>query len=844
MPSIFADLRYALRQLRRAPVFALTAVLTLALGLGANTAIFSLLDQALLRSLPVSDPAQLVVLKGTGSAWEGHTGNHGGGEEAYFSYPMYRDLRDHRDYRDHGQALAGLIATAPAEVGLARGGVSTLGRAELVSGNYFSVLGVQAALGRLLTQSDDLQPNANPVAVLSFDYWKNHLGADPKVVGTTVSINGHPFQVLGVAGPRFRSAIWGETPDVFTPMSMLDEIVPGKGGRLTDHTDRWLNIVGRLQPGETRAHAEVALAPLWHALRAEELKALGRRSKQFTDDFLTNSRLQVQPGARGFSYDRADYQEPLLAVMAMALLVLLMAAVNVASLLMVRSAGRLREFSLRYALGAGGGRIAQQLLLEGLLIGAAGGFAGMLLAPAVTQALVHQLAGDESYVAFSAAIDARVLVFNFAIALAVSVLFSLAPLLQLRRPDLTATMRQHSATATGSLLSFRRVVVCLQIGLSVLLLAGASLFVRTMQKLHSVDVGFTTAHLVTFGINPRLAGYAPASIPALHQQVLDRLAALPGVQAVAATDDPLLADRGQSGNVTVAGHTDSPGEDFSVEESSVNPDYFSAMQVPLLAGRLFGEGDTADHPHVVIVNEAFAKHFCGSVPGCIGRRAAKGAGNTLKLDLEIVGVVRDTKHEDVQSAVDPTLFQPLKQASDPAILFLYVRTFAEPAQALSMVRRAMQQLDPSLALTSLRTMDAQVDDSLSSERMVALLALAFGALATVLAGVGIYGVLAYSTAQRTRELGIRIALGSSRGAIARILLTDVLRLAGIGIAAALPVAFALGHLLRSQLFGISPTDPLSLALAVLLVAAVALSAALIPARRAASVDPMEALRTE
>ncbi len=838
MPSIFADLRYALRQLRNAPVFALTAVLTLALGLGANTAIFSLLDQALLRSLPVRDPAQLVVLKGTGSVWEGHTSNHGGGEDAYFSYPMYRDLRD------RNQALAGLIATAPADVGLARNGVSQLGRAELVSGNYFFVLGVQPALGRLLTQTDDLQPNANPVAVLSFDYWRNHLGADPKVVGTTVSINGQPFQILGVAGPRFRSAIWGETPDVFTPMSMLDEIVPGKGARLTDHTDRWLNIVGRLQPGETRAHAEVALAPLWHALRAEELKALGTRSKQFTDDFLTNSRLQVLPGARGFSYDRADYEEPLLAVMAMALLVLLMATVNVASLLMVRSAGRLREFSLRYALGAGGARIAQQLLLEGLLIGAAGGVSGMLLAPAVTRALVHQLAGGESYVAFSAAIDARVLAFNFAVALAVSVLFSLAPLLQLRRPDLTATMRQHSATSSGALLSFRRAVVCLQIGLSVLLLAGAGLFVRTMQKLQSVDVGFTTAHLVTFGINPKLSGYAPAAVPALHQRVIDRLAALPGVQAVAATDDPLLASNGQSGNVTVAGHTNPPGEDFSVEESNVNPEYFSAMQVPLLAGRFFGERDTADHPHVAIVNESFAKHFCGSVRGCIGRRAAKGAGNTLKLDLEIIGVVRDTKHEDVQSAVDPTLFEPLKQAANPAILFLYVRTFADPAQTLSTVRRAMQQLDPSLALTSLRTMDAQIDDSLSSERMVALLAVAFGVLATLLAGVGIYGVLAYSTAQRTRELGIRIALGSSRGAIARILLGDVLRLAGIGVAAALPVAFALGRLLRSQLFGISAADPLSLALAVVLVAAVALAAALIPARRAASTDPIEALRTE
>jgi len=837
MQAIVQDLRFALRQLRRSPGFAVTAVLTLALGIGANTAIFSLLDQALLRSLPVRDPQQLVILEGTGKAWEGHTSNFGAGEETSFSYPMYKDLRD------HNQAFQGLIATSPASISFVHAGSSQLTDAELVSGNYFTMLGVEPALGRLFTQSEDLQKDANPVAVLSFDFWKDHLGSDPAVVGANVTINGHPFQIVGVATPHFRSAVWGNTPGVFVPMSMLGQVIPGKDKRLTDHTDRWMNILGRLKPGESRVQAEAAIAPLWHALRAEELKAIGRKSKRFTDEFLTNSRLLTQPGARGLSYSRDGYEKPLLAVMAMAILVLLIASVNVASLLLVRSASRVREFSLRYALGAGGPRIVQQLLLEGLLIGIGGGIAGMLLAPVAIRALVHRLTSDDGSVAFSSSIDARILFFNFAVALAVSMLFSLAPTLQLRRPDLTSAMRQQSATGTGAMLSFRRAVVCLQIGLSVLLLVGAGLFVRTMQKLRSADLGFTAAHLITFGLNPKLAGYVPATIPALHQRVIDTLSALPGVQSVAATDDVELAGNLQGGNITVAGYTAPPDDSYDIERPYVNPAYFSAMQVPLLAGRLFTEGDTTDHPHVAIVNETFAKHFCGTAKDCIGRSAGSGGGN-VKLDTEIVGVVRDAKHSGIRDEVVPTFFRPLKQATDPGRLYFYIRTFSDPAQTLSTVRRTIQQLDPTLAVDSLRTMDAQVENSLSNERMVTLLAISFGVLATFLAGIGLYGVLAYSTAQRTREIGIRIALGSTRVAVARVVLVDVLRLAGIGIAASLPVAFGLSRLLRSQLFGVSPADPITLIGVVLLVAMVALVAALIPARRAASVNPTQALRTE
>jgi putative ABC transport system permease protein len=838
MQTLMQDLRFSLRQIRRSPGFMVTAVLTLALGVGANTAIFSLLDQALLRSLPVRAPEQLVILRATGEAWDGRSSNYGAGVEKSFSYPMYRDLRD------RGTAFDGLIATAPAQIGIARNGASNLANAEIVSGNYFSVLGVPAAQGRLLSLTDDTTPGGNPVAVLSFNYWKTHLGADPTAVGQTLSINGQPFQIIGVSAPAFQSAVWGQVPDVFVPMSMLDQVRPGQGHRLQNHTDRWMNIVGRLKKGENPEHAQVAMAPLWHALRAEELKALGARagSKRFVDEFLTHSELQILPGARGLSYSRDDLEKPLYAVMAMAFLVLLIAAVNVASLLLVRSAARVREFSLRYALGANVHRVVQQLLLEGLIIGIAGGAAGLLIAPLCIRVLVHRLDVDTA-LAFQTTLDGRLLAFNFAIALLVSVLFSMAPAVQLLRPDIVNSLKQQTSTAAGGTLSFRRLIVSLQVGLSVLLLIGSGLFVRTMQNLRHVDTGFNISHLITFHIDPQLSGYAKEKIPALHQQVLDTMAMLPGVQAVGATNDQELADTDHGINVTVEGYTPPPEEDFDVEAPWVDAGYFHAMQVPLLAGRTFSEDDDAIHPRVAIVNESFVKHYFSGPEAAVGRRVAEGGGNHLEY-MTIVGVARDTKHMDLRAPARPTLFTPLRQQKDAAQLYIYLRTTTPPEQSFAMALRAMKQIDPGLAVDALRTMDDQIETTLSNERMIELLAISFGLLATILAGIGLYGVLAYSTAQRTREIGIRMALGSSRLGISRLVLMDVLKLAGIGIVVAIPCSVMLSKLLQSQLFGVSTGDPLTLGAVVLLIAVVALVAAWVPARRATAVDPTTALRAE
>ncbi len=842
MTTLWQNLRYALRQLRRSPGFAVTAVLTLALGVGANTAIFSLLDQALLRSLPVRDPQQLVVLKGTGTAWQGRTSGHGGDRQMLFSYPMYRDLRD------KGKPFTGLIATTTAHVGLSSHGNASIEDAEIVTGSYFQVLGVQPALGRLLADTDDATSGVNQIAVLSYEYWRDHMGADRGIVGQTIGVNGQPVSIVGVAAPVFRSAVWGQTPALFVPIGMIAQIEPSQAKGLTDHKDRWLNVVGRLRNGETEALAEAELAPLWHALRAEELKALGKRSPSFIAEFLTNSRLLTLPGARGLSYSREGLEKPLFVVMGMALLVLLIASVNVASLLLVRSASRVREISVRYALGATGKRIVGQLLLEGLLIGVAGAAVGTLLALPIMRVLNGRLTdpGDPSL--FSTALDGRLLLFSLAVSLTVSVLFSLVPALQALKPDLVASLKQQGGTAGAARLGFRRIVVCLQVGLGVMLLIGSGLFVRTLQQLRHVDVGFQTSNLLTFGIRPELAGYTSERIAPLRRDVLAALAAIPGVEKVSGTDTAELADNDSGTNVSVEGYVAPPDEDLDIGRSSTTPDYFATLKEPIVAGRAFTDADDLQHPLVAIVNQSFARHYFKSDAAAVGKRMARGEGKNIAW-MQIVGVSRDALHINLREPVKmtdftPMLQEPLLQKIEAGQVTFYLRTSRAPAASFQDVRTVMHRIDPGLALRSMRTMDEQIDQILQNERLISLLAVSFGVLAALLAGIGLYGVLAYATVQRTREIGIRMALGSTRLGVSRLVLTDVLLLAGIGIGAAVPCALLLARTLRSQLYGVSPADPVTIVAVVLLMGLVALLAAVLPARHASNVNPNVALRTE
>lgn len=842
MSALTQNLRFGLRQLRRAPAFTVTAVLTLALGIGANTAIFSLLDQALLRSLPVHHPQELVVLRGTGKVWEGHISSHGAATaDASFSYPMHRDLRD----RD--TALQGLLATSPADVDFVYGDSSRIVRAEVVSGNYFTLLGVAPARGRLLTQGDDTRPGAGAVAVLSYDFWLNGLAGNTSVVGSTVSVNGHPFQVVGVASPQFRSAVWGETPSLLVPLSMTGQLIPDADRRLTDHRDRWLNLIGRLKPGTTRAQAEAQSAPLWHALRAEELKALGTRSPHFVDEFLTHSRLLLKPAARGFSYNRDTYSKSLFAVMGMALLVLLIAVTNVASLLLVRAAGRVHEFSMRYALGATGKHLLQQLLSEGFIIGLFGGLLGIAFAPPAIRVIVSRLADDDGLAPFTTTLDKRLLVFNFGVALLVSIAFSLAPALQMRRRDLMRANHSTALTLAGGMATLRKFIVGLQVGLSLLLLVGAGLFVRTVEHLRAENIGFRTDHLIVFGVSPRLAGYTPERIPAIRDQLLAALSTLPGVSSASITNDPELSGNESGGNITLASYTPAPEEEVDPEKGNVTPDFFPTLSIPLVAGRLFTPTDNLTHPLVAIVNTSFARRYFGSPQHSLGQRLADGASNHPVFDTEIVGDVADHRYTDLRSPAIPTLFRPMAQASGSQVnreLFVYLRTAADPTILLGAIRQRLASVDPLLAPDSLRTMNTQIENLLVNERLIALLSVSFGALAALLAGVGLYGVLAFATAQRTREIGARMALGASRLSVSCLVLADVVKIALCGITVGTPVAILLSRFARNQLYGVSPADPVFIGIAVALLGVVAACAAAIPARRAASVNPTEALRTE
>jgi predicted permease len=834
------DFRYALRQLRKSPAFALVAILTLALGIGANTAIFTLLDQALLRELPVSHPEQLVRLRYTGSN-SGRISSFGGDGENYFSYPMYKDLRD------KNEVFSGMLAHVEVNVGVQWNNQSELVSGELVSGNYFDVLGVTPAAGRLFVPSDDASQNNNPVVVLSFNYWNAHFGADPRVINQVLYVNGQPFTIIGVAAPNFHSAIGGYTPKVFMPMMTKPLVTPGWND-LDKRRTSFLNLVARLKPGVSREQAEAAMTPLWRSIRATELPDIKNKTEQFSKRFVEQSSLQLMDERRGFSPLRDQIQTPLLIVMAMVGLVVLMACVNVSSLLLVRAAARVKEMSVRYAMGAGRWQIVRQLLIEGLLLGLLGGALGVAIAPMVSAFLTRRIVGDSATeLPFTSHPDMRILLFNFGLAFVVSILFSFAPAMRFLRPNLVDSLKQQTTTGSGSHLRFRRISVGVQIGLSLLLLVGAGLFVQTLRNLKSLNVGFTTDHLVTFGIDPTFGGYDTKQAIVVQKQLLDALASQPGVRSAAGTDDPMLTGDSEQSSISFAHYESKPDEGPQSEWSAVTPNYFTTMNIPLLAGRMFTDQDNGSKAKVAIVNAALARKYFGEPKNAVGQLMARGNGPDAKFEIEIIGVVGDAKHREMRSEFEPNVYRPYFQDDDHAqagFMQYYVRTWQAPEAAETTIRNAVQQVAPKLVLDNMHTMDQQVSESISNDRLVAMLAVSFGVLATLLAAIGLYGVLAYVTAQRTREIGIRMALGAQRLAVMRLVLADVLWLAGIAIVVTLPVAIVLSRMVRSQLYNVSPADPVVLALGTLLVATVALLSALLPARRAATVEPMQALRTE
>jgi putative ABC transport system permease protein len=837
---IVRDIRYALRQLRKSPGFTATIVLTLALGIGASAAVFTLFDQVLLRMLPVQRPAELVRFEWTG-AFSGSASSFGGDDTNYFSYPMYKDLRD------QNQVFSGIAAADKAYVGVSWKNQAEDQDAEVVSGNYFQVLGVKPFAGRLLTPQDETAKNANPVAVLSYNYWRMRFAASRDIIGQAVLINGHPFTIVGVAPPNFDTAIGGYKPGVFLPITMVDFVLPYAEGRdeLTNHKSIWLTLFARLKPGITRQQAEASLQPLWHSLRAYELSLYKAHTQRFDKRFLDESRLKVLDDSRGFAPDSVGYQKPLVILMGMSGVLVVLCAINVATLLLLRAANRAREMSMRYALGAKRSRIVSQLFVEGGLLGLAGAAAGLALAPIVARALVRLMTNaDPGSEPYSTSVDTHVLLFTLAVSFAATILFSIVPILHYLRPDLAQALRQNTGTASKSSQRFRKIAVGAQIALSVLLLAGAGLFVRTIDNLRNQPVGFDPSRLVKFSLNPGNSGYTGDRASQIIMDSIGAVAHIPGVVSAAATTDPELSGDDSNSNFSIQGYKPAEDENMGFERASVTPGYFATLRLPVLAGREFTAADAKGQPEVAVVNLALARRFFGTPQNAIGRAIARGAGNDVKYDTTIVGVVGDIRHTDVRTPLGPAVYQSYLQQPRPGSLDIYVQTVQPPQTIESAVRAAMHQFNSGLVVDGLRTMDEQIDRTMNGERALAVLALGFAILALIMAAVGLYGVLAYSTEQRTREIGVRLALGAPRASVVALVVREMVMIAAIATALALPAAVALARLFKSQLYGVTTFDPLALAAAVVLTMLMIAIAAALPARRAAAVQPMQALRTE
>jgi len=826
------DFRFALRTLTHSPLFSAVAILSLALGIGANSSIFSLLDQVLYRSLAVRDPRNLVVL---------HVDDHSSGwttkdnNEAVYSYPMYQDLRD------RSQTFNGMIARSGDPVSVTWNGQTERARAEIVSGNFFQVLGVPAVLGRSLTQDDD-RAGASPVILLSHDYWVRRFASDPNVVNQKVGINGHPMIVVGIAPAGFRGVLSGENPEIYAPIALKHELTPTWDGR-TDRQVRWLNVLARLKPGVTAQQAQAAIATVYRPLLEAELQQFTVRSKR-VEQLILNQKIELIPAAQGINQLRSQWEKPLVALMALVGLVLLIACANVANLLLARAASRRREMAIRLALGAGRRALLRQLLIESLVVALAGGLLGLLVSLWTTTALLRILPSDATGGWISATVDGRLLVFTFALSIFTGLLFGLAPALQASRPGIASELReQRAGLASGSGARVRRGLVVLQLALSLLLLVGAGLFARSLFNLLRVDPGFHAERLITFAIDPQLNGYTRERGFAFYHDLQERLAHLPGVAAVGGANPGPLTNSNRGSNVTVEGYQAREDENMDVSQHLVTPGYFHALGVPLVRGREAEERDMNSPAKVVVVNEAFVQRFFhGRDP--LGRKMMFGASNKRLPDIEIVGVVHDFKHNSLRDKAAPSVYQPYSYDERLDRMEFYVRTNRQESELGPQIRRLVRQMDAGLPVFHMATVESQVDESVQMDRLIAILSCAFGVLATLLAAVGLYGVVAYTVARRTAEIGIRVALGAVPRDVLWLVMKDVGILVVLGLALGLPVAAALGRLVESELFGLKAGDPAIFLGASLSLVLVAMLSGLIPSSRAARIDPIDALRHE
>ncbi len=836
------DLRVAWRGLRRAPGFVATAVACIALGVGVNAAAFSLFDELVRRPLPVPAPERLVNLAAPGPRAGGTQCNRIGSCEAVFSYPTFRDLERAPAARS---ALAGLAAHRLFLASVAAGAAPAAdGDGVLVSGAYFPALGVRPALGRLLGPADDLAPGGPYAAVLSHAYWATRLGADPGVVGRQVAVNDRPVTVVGVAPPGFEGTTLGVRPAVFLPLTAAADVDASFGPRAAfdDRLQQGIFLFGRLRPGVTRASAEAALnaayRPVLAGVEAPLQRGLGPEGMA---RFLAR-RVELADGRRGQSEFRDAARAPATFLFAVTGLVVLVACANVANLLLARGAERRAEVAVRLALGASRRRVAAQLLAEAGLLAAVGGAASVLVARGTLAAAASFVPPPSlgSGVAVAVAMRPAALAFAAAAAVGTTLLFGLFPALHASRPDLIAAVRAGAGAVAGGARAaarFRGGLVTAQVALAMALLASAGLFARSLRNVARVDLGLRVDQVVTFALAPALNGYDPARTRALLGRAEQELAALPGVTAVGGASTPLLTGVTNGNDVRVEGFAHAPGVDAGARVNRVTPGYLRALGVPLLAGREFTAADRIGAPRVAVVNEAFARKF-GLGRAAVGKRmAVEGESPAGALDVEIVGLMRDARFGDVKGAVPPLFVTPAWQDAAPGGLAFYVRTAGDPGRTLREVPAAVARVDPRLPALMLKTMPQQVRDNVFLDRMVGALAAGFALLATLLAVVGLYGVLAYTLAQRTREIGVRMALGADAGRVRAMVFRQVGRLVLAGGVAGVAAALGIGRAVRSLLYGLEGHDPAAVGAAALVLAAAALAAARVPARRGGGVAP-------
>ena len=829
------NLKLALRTLIKTPFVTSVAVLSLALGIGANAAIFSLFDQLLLRPMPVTAPDRLVNLSAPGPKPGSQSCSQAGNCEDVFSYPMFRDLQNQQRVFTNIAAHRGFGAN------LAYKGQTLSAEGMLVSGSYFQVLGLVPAVGRLINSGDDRAVGESRVVVLSYEYWERRFGHNPSVLNDTLIVNGQGLTIVGVAPRGFASTTIGSRPEIFVPITLRSALEPN----FHDFGNRrsyWAYLFARLRPGVATEQAHNSLNVNYHAIVNDVEAPLQKGMSKPTLARFRTKQVLVTPGARGQSSVMTEAKAPMTMLIGVTTLVLLIACANIANLLLARAAARSGEMAVRVSIGAGRRHLIGQLLIESLLLALVGGIGGLLVAR-WTLDLIISLLPTDAVDMVAAGIDLRVLAFAGVVTLATGLLFGLFPALHTTRPDLVPLLKGQSGQQSGnrSAARFRLSLATAQIALSMALLVAAGLFTRSLMNISRVDLGLKIDNLVTFGLSPELNGYTPERSRLLFEHLEDRLRAVPGVTAVTASLVPALAGSNWGTDVTVDGFKNGPDIDNNSRFNEVGAGYFKTMGVPLIAGREFTRQDALNAPKVAIVNEAFAKKFN------LGRDAVgKSMGSDGKdtKDTEIIALVQNAKYSEVKGEVPPLFFRPYMQDDRIGFAAFYVRTSLDADQLVGTLPKVVSELDPNLPIEKIRTMTQQVRENVFLDRFISILSVAFACLATLLAAIGLYGVLAYTVAQRTREIGLRMALGAEPARVRGMVMRQVGLMTLVGGVVGLVGAVWLGSLAKSLLYQLQGYDAVVLVSAAVLLSLVSFGAGFIPALRASRIEPMRALRYE